>query len=290
MVEFDVDSEHEDMASWLMIHKLGANGCQLSSPQPGKTTLQATFERERLVDGNLTPVNAALDEYGLGKSIGTLRLQEVVEEDWLAEWKRGFQPLPVGQKLLVCPPWLESELTAQQRQRFVILIEPGLAFGTGFHATTQFCLKALETLKEQQRILDVGTGSGILAIGTALLLAKADITAIEIDAEACRVARENFAINKVESRVRLLEGEVTKVQNEKFDVILSNLTCEDNVALLPEYMKLLAPGARIIMSGILAEKSPKMKAAVHEYGLKIVEDETSNGWTGLIVSRAEEPI
>lgn len=286
MVEFDVAAEHEEMASWLMIHKLGANGCQLSSSEPGISTVQATFESDKLSQSDLSPVNAALDEYGLARSVATLRTRKIEEEDWLAEWKRGVQPLPSGEKLLICPPWLEHELTEDQRKRAVILIEPGLAFGTGFHATTQFCLKALEQLTSN-RILDVGTGSGILAIGCALLLPSASITAVEIDPDACKVARENFSLNKVESRVRLIEGEIDEVKEQKFEVILSNLTCEDNVALLPVYAKLLEIGGIAVMSGILEEKSDKMKAAVHQHGFTITSQEHSSGWVGLVVSLAE---
>ncbi len=284
MVEFDIDTEHEDMASWLMIHKLGANGCELLSPSAGRSTVQASFELDRLDETQMTSVNAALDEYGLGKSVGSLRTRKIEEEDWLAEWKRGFQPLPTGERLLVCPPWLQQELTDEQRARLIILIEPGLAFGTGFHATTQFCLKSLERLKQQRRILDVGTGSGILAIGAALLLADATIVAVEIDPEACRVAAENLRINNVDHRVQLIEGEIETIKDQKFEVILSNLTCEDNVALLPEYLKLLEPSGQIVMSGILEEKSAKMRDAIQQNGLTIVQDETNSGWVGLVVA------
>lgn len=285
LVEFDVESEHEEMASWLMIHKLGANGCQLlASTEPHKTTVQASFEPTKLSEDDLSPVNAALDEYGLGGSVRSLRIKTVQEEDWLAEWKRGFRPLPIGDRFLICPPWLEEELSAEQRARHVILIEPGLAFGTGFHATTQFCLQALETIANPSRVLDVGTGSGILAIGTAMLRPEADITAVEIDPEACKVARENFRLNKVEDRVKLLEGEPDKLQSQRYDLILSNLTCEDNVALLPEYMTMLNRGGQIVMSGILEEKAPKMKDALNKHHLLIVKEETDRGWTGLVVT------
>lgn len=284
LIQIEVASEHEEMASWLMIHKLGANGCELLPASDGKTIIQASFESNVFSQNNLSAVNAALDEYGLGESVGTLKVKTVEEEDWLAEWKRGFQPLPIGDKFLICPPWLEADLSAEQKARYVILIEPGLAFGTGFHATTQFCLQALEQLTNQKRIVDVGTGSGILAIGAAMLLPDATITAVEIDPEACKVARENLRLNKVDDRIVLIEGEPDKVREQKFDVILSNLTCEDNVALLPEYMTILEPGGQIIMSGILEEKAPRLRAAVQQHHLNIVRDESDRGWTGLVVA------
>lgn len=327
MVEFEVDTEHEEMASWLMMHKLGANGCQLTSPDPGRSTVQATFENKLQIESRVAEVNSALDEYGLGRSVATLRLKRVEEEDWLAEWKRGLEPLDVGKMLLICPPWLKDELTEEQKKRLTIFIEPGLAFGTGFHATTRFCLQALEQTqvpcdtpgKGEHRstlpsgsaasaadascavaeykdacaagnlsILDVGTGSGILAIAAALLLPDATIKAVENDPEACRVARENLTLNNVAQRIQLIEGETDQVRGQKFNVILSNLTCEDNVALLPEYLELLAPSGHMIMSGILEEKSPKMRAAIQQSGLTILIDEQSSGWVGLVVVTPSE--
>ncbi|MBY0550918.1 MAG: 50S ribosomal protein L11 methyltransferase [Candidatus Obscuribacterales bacterium] len=284
LIQIEVANEHEEMASWLMIHKLGANGCELSSASDGRSLIQASFESNVFSENDLSAVNAVLDEYGLGESVGTLKVKTVEEEDWLAEWKRGFTPLPIGDKFLICPPWLEADLTPEQRERHVILIEPGLAFGTGFHATTQFCLQALEQLTDQKRIVDVGTGSGILAIGAAMLLPDTTITAIEIDPEACKVARENLRLNKVADRIFLIEGEPDKVREQRFEVILSNLTCEDNVALLPEYMTMLEPGGHIIMSGILEEKAPRLRAAVQQHPLSIVRDESDRGWTGLVVA------
>lgn len=285
-VEFEVDAEHEDMASWLMIH-LGANGCQLVAKNAEQSTLQASFERDKLTLEDLPQINAQLDEYGLGKCVASLRVKVIEEEDWLAEWKRGFKPLHLGEKFLVCPPWLKHELTENDlASRKIIFIEPGLAFGTGFHATTQFCLKALESQSKCQNVLDVGTGSGILAIAVALMTDTAKITAVEIDPVACKVANENFAINGVDRRVEMIEGTSEKVAGRKFDVILSNLTCEDNVALLPEYMTLLESQGKIIMSGILKEKLPRLEKSIKENNCTIAHSEIGDMWAGLVVEAA----
>lgn len=283
VVEFEVAPQHEDMASWLMI-QLGANGCQLIAKTAEIITLQASFELDKLSTGDLSSINSALDEYGLGQCLSSLRSSIIEEEDWLAEWKKGFTPLRLGEEFLVCPPWLAHELTEEDLRRKVIYIEPGLAFGTGFHATTQFCLRALESHKSYSRVLDVGSGSGILAIAAALDNPSAEITALEIDPIACKVAVENLQINKVDKLVKLIEGSVEKISGQKFDLIFSNLTCEDNIALLPDYLQLLEPGGSIIMSGILAEKLSRLHVALGENGCTIVKSEIDGMWAGLVVN------
>lgn len=285
VVEFDVDSRQEDMASWLMI-QLGANGCQHMSSEKGMVTLQASFEEDRISPDRLQPIYASFDEYGLAPVSASLRINKLEEQDWLAEWKKGMQPIKLGDKFLVSPPWFEGKIPESDLAgRHIIWIEPGLAFGTGFHATTQFCLQAIEKHLKPGGILDVGTGSGILAIAAALLLPSASIMAVEIDPIACRVANENFGLNKVFEQIELIEGSTEKVAGRKFDAILSNLTCEDNVALLPEYVEMLKSKGKAIMSGILAEKEAVIAAALSKQPLKIVERQVDGMWIGLVVER-----
>lgn len=297
IVEFVVEPIHEDMASWLML-QLGANGCELESvppsgASPSATRLQATFEEEKLVGADLTPVVAALEEYGLSGSIPSLRVSRLEEEDWLAEWKKGFAPFAVGDKLMVCPEWERETLSPSlSAGRSVIYIEPGLAFGTGFHPTTRFCLLMVERLVAAcSRIVDVGTGSGILAIGAALLSTDSVIVAVENDPLACRVAGENFESNGVTSRITLLEGSTDvllshSASSQPFDLILSNLTYEDNAALLPDYMRISKPGTYFAFAGLLIEKRDKMLATLAEHGLELVEEEPGKMWLGVLARRS----
>jgi ribosomal protein L11 methyltransferase len=287
VLEFDVDSQHEDLASWLMIH-LGANGCQFIANNKGLVTLQASFEADRIAPDRLQPIYAGFDEYGLAGVAATLRINQLEEEDWLAEWKKGMTPLKLGERFLVSPPWFKGQIPeADMQGRHIIWIEPGMAFGTGFHATTQFCLGAIEKHLQPGLILDVGTGSGILAIAAAQLLPGAKIVAVEIDPVACKVAVENLELNNVEAQVQLVEGSTEKIQGQKFDAILSNLTCEDNVALLPDYAECLRAGGKAIMSGILLEKLPVIEAALSKHSFGIVEVVKNEMWAGLVVERLQ---
>ena len=233
VVELDVETQQEELVSWLMIN-IGSNGCQIVAGANDRVTLQASFDSHLLSADGLQPVKDALSEYGLAQLTDSLRLRQIEEEDWLLEWKKGLRPLKLGELFLVCPPWLENQISDADRSlRHVIWIEPGMAFGTGFHFTTQFCLCALEKHIQPGNVLDVGSGSGILSIAAAKLAPDRQITALEIDTLACRVARENFALNHVSGQITLIEGSVEKVQGQKFNIILSTLTCEDNLALLP---------------------------------------------------------
>lgn len=290
ILEFDVETKHEEMASWLMI-QLGANGCQWISTQDGNVTLQASFELDKLTPSDLSSVYSGLDEYGLAPVIPTVRINRLEEEDWLLEWKKGISPLPLGERLLICPPWLLNELSEDDKKsRLIIQIEPGMAFGTGFHFTTQFCLRAIEKYAKdgasgQKRLLDVGTGSGILAIASILLLKDAHVWACEIDPDACVVARENLQLNNVENQITVLVGSTETVKDQQFDLVLSNLTCEDNVALLKDYVGLSQPGSHLIMSGILKEKLPILQRELDKHPFKIVEIEEQETWAGVVVER-----
>ena len=286
VVEIRVEREQAELASWLFMH-MGANGVEEQASDGGATTFHATFEESALPDGDLTAVYAALDEYGLAKSLGSLKVSQIMEEDWLAKWKEGFEPFPVGEKLVVCPAWLADSLSAEQISgRKVILIEPGLAFGTGFHATTRFCLLALERyVYDAQLIFDIGTGSGILAVGAALLNPSVRIIAVETDPLACRVARENFELNNVADRIELLEGSTELLKprfNRDADLILSNLTYEDNSALLADYVALAKTKAHAVFAGIISGKFDLMRKALAEHGITIADEEIGEMWLGIV--------
>jgi ribosomal protein L11 methyltransferase len=337
VVEVTIQPQDEDMAGWLFM-QLGAMGCQIepvkaaeaepprahgneshgndgndghAAVEPGSKpplVLRATFDDGQFNDAKVAQINSALDEYGLAKCLATMRTAKLVEEDWLAKWKEGFNPFDVGERLIVTPPWAVQELSADRRAgRQLVIIEPGLAFGTGFHATTRFCLESIEKFLKGDKILDVGTGSGILAIAVAKLYGDKSITALETDPIACAVAEENFALNDVAQRVRLVCGSTEMLAPctgetgaaavavaagqtgvsapNLFSTILSNLTAEDNLFLLPEYGQLLATGGILIMSGILAEKEKRVLDVAAAQSMSIVHRLEDGMWVGLIAQK-----
>jgi ribosomal protein L11 methyltransferase len=158
-----------------------------------------------------------------------------------------------------------------------------MAFGTGLHPTTRFCLRAVERDKLGPEILDVGTGSGILAIAAVLMDDSLNITAIDNDPVSIKVAEENCQLNGVDKRIELLVGTTDVIVGRKFDDLLSNLTCEVIVSLLPDYRRILKPGGRVICAGVLLEKAEKLETAAKENGFEVLTREPEGIWCGLIL-------
>jgi ribosomal protein L11 methyltransferase len=308
-LELTVEQENEDLACWLLI-KLGAQGCVVNPVSLKSISIVATFECESIEPAVWEEIKSSLEEYGLANSLASLRRRDVSEEDWLAKWKEGFEPFAVGDKFLICPSWykpgyvddypeeLKKHLPpakldeappvidgALAAGRFLIFIEPGMAFGTGLHATTQFCLRAIEKFPPQGDVLDVGTGSGILAMAALALSPSCKIAAVDTDPVAVDFAAKDFKLNEVTDKIELLEGSTDVVKGRQFDVLLSNLTCEDIIALLPDYQVMLKPGGLVLCAGILEEKLPRLEAELGKHSLKVVHREQVGHWVGVVLAK-----
>jgi ribosomal protein L11 methyltransferase len=209
-------------------------------------------------------------------SLIDLKVSEVADRDWLAEWKKDWQPVEVG-RFIVAPPW--SDVTAAHN-RIVIRIEPGMAFGTGTHETTRLCLKALEKYYRGDSFLDVGTGTGILAIAAAKMFPEARVEAIDTDAEALEIARENARLNDVGHKIIFRVGTVEE-QTSSADFICANLTAPVIVDLLP--LLLGATCGRLVLSGILDSQIELVEANLRELGAAILESEQDGEWVALVV-------
>jgi len=289
-VEFEVSSEQEDLACWLMVRQ-GAKGCEVKPLDGSRVTLHSIFDFDDLPEDELAVLKAALEEFGLAGCLSSLRLKTVMEDDWLAKWKQGFEQFPVGEKFLICPPWLKDGLSKDQLgNRRLLLIEPGMAFGTGLHATTRFCLRAIEKHIAGPKVIDVGTGSGILAMAAALIDCECEITAVDVDPVCMRVAEENLRLNNLTGRIQLVLGSTEAVKGSVYNTLLSNLTCEDIVALLPDYGQLAAPGGIVICAGILKEKLPMLQAALDGSSFTVVEQAFEDIWAGVVLRKSDSPI
>jgi len=180
----------------------------------------------------------------------------IAEEDWASSWKEHFKPLPVGNRLLILPSW-EKANPAEDRQ--VITLDPGMAFGTGGHETTRLCLECLEQIlssepRLDEPLLDLGTGSGILAIAAAKLGATR-IDAVDIDPQAVLVADENCRLNRVADAVVCSTTPLEQLPTG-YRLILANILAEELVRMAPELTRRLLPGGLLVLSGILAEREP----------------------------------
>lgn len=282
-IQIEVSFDQEELVSWLMID-YGARGCAIDPLEQGKICVRASFETGALGETTVCELSARLEEYGLAECLWTLKVEPFDNEDWFANWKQYFEPFPVGKKFLICPPWRADELSCEEG-RLTIIIDPGMAFGTGLHATTKYCLTAIEKFDRQANIVDIGTGSGILAIASAMILANAAISAVDFNAAAIENARHNIDINKLADRIKLVEGEAREVLIGEFDVILSNITCADIIALLPVYIKHLAPAGKIICAGILNQNFASLEDALQDLPLKQIDKENDGEWVGITLLR-----
>ncbi|HEY8483472.1 MAG TPA: 50S ribosomal protein L11 methyltransferase [Longimicrobiales bacterium] len=206
-------------------------------------------------------------------------------EDWAEKWRQGLEPRRVGRRLVVTPPWVEPELRPGD---VVVVIEPGMAFGTGEHATTRGSLRLLEeAIRPGDRVLDVGTGSGILAIAAARLGAGS-VVAVEGDGDALGNARENLERNAVVERVELLEAWVDEpflagFGPARFDLVVANVLSSVLEPLLPAFHGVLAASGRLILSGILEGEADRILAAAQRAGFTpVAEDREGEWWSGLL--------
>ncbi len=202
------------------------------------------------------------------------------DEDWAEGWKQHFSATAIGKRLIVKPSWEELPSTDG---KVIVNIDPGMAFGTGTHGTTLLCLESLAALYAEPpypaRVLDVGTGSGILAIAAAALGAQR-VLACDIEPESCRIAAENAARNGVAHLVEVTEAPLESLEGG-FDVVVANILAEENIRLGVELTKRLAPGGILLLSGILTEKESLVTRAFADFGLSGPEVWHSAEWVCL---------
>ncbi|MFQ5519879.1 MAG: 50S ribosomal protein L11 methyltransferase [Candidatus Methylomirabilia bacterium] len=204
------------------------------------------------------------------------------EAAWDESWRQSFTPIRVGRRLLVAPPW---DIPFQSEGRRVVVIEPGRAFGTGAHGSTQGCLVLLESLLEREpatHALDLGTGTGILAIA-ALKLGVPRLTALDTDADAIAAAISNAERNGLSARLRCLMAGPESLDGEQYPIILANLLAESHVAGAASYRRLLMPGGALILGGILADEEDEVAGAMANQALERKGRVEIDGWVSLVM-------
>ena len=234
---------------------------------------------------NLRAQLALLKSQYPGRDLGSLEVElaNLKDEDWENNWKQYYQPLPIGKRLLVVPQWLNPE---NPEGRLPILLDPGMIFGTGAHASTQMCMMALEdAVKGGERVIDLGSGSGILSIA-ALLLGASHATGVDIDPKAEDIARENAAINGLMAdRFTAVTGDVisdpammTQLAEGGYDLVLANIVADVIIPLSPVVPHFLRPHALFICSGILDIRLEEVKSAITAVGMEICAVNQIDDW------------
>jgi ribosomal protein L11 methyltransferase len=247
-------------------------------------------------DTDPAPLMASLEEYlqdlssrQPGIYIAPPTIKALNSEDWSSSWKVHFKPLRVGSRLLIIPTWEEA---APLPDDLVLRIDPGMAFGTGGHETTRLCLELLEKSinafgSAPPSLLDLGTGSGILAMA-ASLLGAGRILALDIDPDAVLVARENLALNGLAEKVECGTTPLESV-TEIFDIILANILAEELVRLAPWLASRLNPGGILVLSGILVEKEDLVRQGFGMQALDFVETTVASEWVAICYRRSLLP-
>ena len=218
---------------------------------------------------------------GLADSITLSDPAPVRMEDWAENWKQHFSTMRIGSRLIIRPSWEEYQ---PQAGEVVIEIDPGMAFGTGTHGTTQLCLEMIAELLERptppQSLLDVGTGSGILALGAAAL-GMQKILANDIDADACTVARENVAKNGFSETIQVSEQPLEALAGE-FELVVANILAEENVRLKKQLLAHLRPKGWLVLSGILREKETLVREGFADLPLESFPTRYQDDWVCLL--------
>ncbi len=254
---------------------------------PEDVQVHAWFEPDATFQERLQALRSQLDmnrRLAPEVDLGTLAIDtvNVKDEDWSEVWKQFYKPFRAGRSLVVKPTWEPYDAKPSDR---VIEIDPGMAFGSGTHETTGMCLELLEeAVHGGERVIDVGTGSGILAIGAALLGAR-DVLAIDIDPTAVKVARENVAHNHLEQTITTLEGNLLEKVDAQCEVCVANIIADVICMFAAPLNDHIVPGGLFICSGIIKEREQDVTGALLAAGYAILEIRRKGEWVAMISRR-----
>lgn len=216
-----------------------------------------------------------------------INTEGVCEEDWANNWKKFFKPMNIGEKLRLVPSW-EAKGDKADPGRTSVVIDPGMAFGSGQHETTRLCMELLEShVTPETTMLDVGTGSGILGIAALMLGAKSCV-GVDIDALSVKIAGENAELNGVRDKIELIQGDLAEKVHAKFNLITANIVADIIIRLLPDTERLLSDDGVIILSGIIDTRLNDVTKAIDEQKLEIVTLHTERGWCAIACRHKKE--
>ena len=236
-------------------------------------------------DETFTRFKGELEQLGQNINIGEffkIETTTIKDSDWENSWKDYFDILNIGEKFVIVPTWREYE---NEENKYVINIDPGMAFGTGGHETTSLCIKNLEKyVKPHDNIIDVGCGSGILSIA-ASYLTDGEIKAVDLDKLAVDVSRENFALNNLENRIAVEQASLLTKETKKYNIIVANILAHIIELMLDDAYKLLEDGGYYITSGIIKDKKDELLEKMLERGFKLVEETSDNEWYSFVVTK-----
>lgn len=253
-----------------------AQGVVVKAYLPASSFLAETIEEIKLAIANLKNF-----DINVGENI--LTTCEVHEEDWATAWKQYYHPIKVSERFTIVPTW--EDYHPKNSDEIIIELDPGMAFGTGTHPTTVMCLQALEkTVKAGDVVIDVGTGSGVLSIASALLGAN-KVHALDLDPVAVKSAQENVQLNHVEKIVEVEQGNLLEKVQTEADVVVANILAEVIMTFTDDAYSIIKPGGFFITSGIIGAKKEVVKSALEKSGFIIEEVLMLEDWVSIIAKK-----
>ena len=275
-LDVDLEPDAREAVEYALM-EAGALGTETGDESGGLVRITGYFaqtpDRERVRFELLE----ALRIYDLpSSSVRDMNVRGVAQRDWLEEWKQNWQPVEIG-RFIIAPPWSDLGNTPD---RLIIRIEPGMAFGTGTHETTRLCLDAIQKHFAGGSFLDVGTGTGILAIAAAKLFPDAHIEACDTDEMAVAIARENATANGVLDQIDFRVGSVEE-STASADLVCANLTADVITQILPSLVSVTC--GKLVLSGILETQIELVQTGLHDNGIDDFEIEQDGEWVALIV-------
>ncbi len=291
-----------------ILHEAGASGVVIEDPMDLVKAWDTTFgevyqlnpddyPEEGVVLKAYIPVNSFLGEtveqikeaingllvYDIDLGHNTVQISEVNEEEWATAWKKYYKPVKISERITITPTW--EEYKPVTTDEIIIELDPGMAFGTGTHPTTVLCVQALEKIIEPgQRVIDVGTGSGVLSIAAASLGADS-VDALDLDEIAVKSASLNTKLNKVNHKINVSQNNLLEGVEETYDVIVANLLSEIIIRFTDDVARVLKPGGAFITSGIITAKKQEVKQSIIEQGLEIEETLQMEDWVAFIARK-----
>ncbi|MCS6773750.1 MAG: 50S ribosomal protein L11 methyltransferase [Thermoflexales bacterium] len=263
-------------------HTLGADRWE-DEAAAGPVVVRAYLPMDDTLEDRRRKVEEALLYLSMVRPIPQPTYREVDAADWANAWRASFAPLRIGSRILIHPSWIAPAEAGATSEDILVALDPGMAFGTGLHPTTQLCaLALLDRVKPAMRVLDVGCGSGILSI-LAAKLGASDVLAVDTDEEAVRVAQENVAANGVASRVRVAHGSWEQAEGV-YDVVVANILAGVIQKMLAEGLGEI--GKQFIFSGILADQAELVSNEAQRQGLRLTDRQERGDWIALFFQRA----
>ena len=291
-MQFAVPDEVSELVSQKLLN-LGCTGVTAADvkldsftlPDPHRLKnapiLKAYFEYPKNVDALIQAVQEVFREIStMDPNLEAIKIsyREIAEQDWASQWQQHFPPIKVGKRLVISPSWVDWQISGNE---VMLTLDPGQAFGTGTHATTKLCLEAIadhfNTQPPPKRILDVGTGSGILAMAGAALGATY-VIATDIDSEACRVAQANIAKNHLNKSVQVTDTPLNQIGGT-YDLVLANILAKEILRMAEDLIaRLSCKSGRLVLSGILVEHQEQILDGFSQYPLTLLTVKQCDGW------------